>query len=131
MNYPLEVLTDQYTILRLAADAPVPPFVLDTFVWSITRTDRELSILCSSDCIPADFAPDAFKRADGYRAIRIAGTLDFSEIGILAQLLNVLAEAKISVLTLSTFDTDYIFVENDKLDSTLIALRDGGYQVQE
>ena len=44
------------------------------------HTDEEHSLVCPSDVVPAN----TVARDDGWRALRIAGTLDFSIVGILA-----------------------------------------------
>lgn len=66
----------------------------------------------------------------GFRCLRVAGTLDFSAVGVLASLLVPLAAAGIPVLALSTFDTDYLFVKDAALEVAVQALRAAGHQVQ-
>lgn len=61
--------------------------------------------------------------------MRIEGTLDFSLIGILARIADILAEHKISIFAISTYNTDYILVKKDHLDEALDLLRQNGYTV--
>ena len=72
-------------------------------------------------------APENARREDGWRGFRVAGTLDFSLIGILAKITAVLAEKKIGVFVVSTFDTDYIFVKKERFDEAREALVEAGY----
>lgn len=65
----------------------------------------------------------------GWRALRVSGVLDFSLVGILSSLLLLLAAAKVSVFSLSTYNTDYILVKESDLDSAIVALKDGGNEV--
>ena len=44
------------------------------------------------------------------------GTLDFSLVGILAFLTNPLKEVGVSVFCVSTFDTDWVLVKEDKVE---------------
>ncbi len=58
---------------------------------------------------------------------RVLGTLDFSLTGILARIANPLAEAKISIFAVSTFDTDYVLVKKDSLEAACESLRSHGF----
>ena len=83
----------------------------------------ELSLLCKSAHVP----PDALKREDGYCGFEIVGQLDFSLIGILARISTVLAEAGVSILAQSTFDTDCVFLKTAQRQVAAQALVDAGY----
>lgn len=75
---------------------------------------------------------DAGSDAEGpFRALEVVGPLDFSLTGILASLLNPLAAEKISVFTLSTFDTDWILVPAEHVDPAIRALRTAGHTIEE
>jgi hypothetical protein len=68
-------------------------------------------------------------RSDGWRAFRVAGTLDFSLVGILAALSKTLADAGVGIFAISTFDTDYILTKAEDFDRALAALRAAGHDV--
>lgn len=106
----LSVLPNKLAICRLDKNAPIPSWATNDSFFSITRTTDELSIVCSKDNIP-----DNIRSEKNWRALKVIGPLDFSLTGILASLANPLAEAKISIFAISTFDTDYILVKNEKL----------------
>jgi len=55
--------------------------------------------------------------------------LDFSMIGILSRLAGILAENKIGIYAVSTFNTDYIFVKEENFDRSLQALALAGYDI--
>ncbi len=98
---------------------------LDSDLFFIGRTDEELSLVC-----PTDDAPhDTLAREDGWKAFRICGTLDFSLIGILSKLTDILAKRSIGVFAVSTYNTDYILVKKEKFDEALSALTESGYTV--
>ena len=86
------------------------------------RTDAEKSLVCETARVPAN----AIAREDGWRAFRIAGTLDFALTGILAGITSVLAGREIGVFAVSTFDTDYLLVRADDLERALTALEESG-----
>ena len=107
----LSVLPDQLAVCRLNADAQIPEWALNPAVLtSITRTRDELSIVCPQANVPA-----GIKTETGWKALKVEGPLDFSLTGILASLANPLAEAKISIFAISTFDTDYVLVKEENL----------------
>ena len=91
----------------------------------IGKTDNESSLICLTENAPENTK----ERVDGWRAFRIEGSLDFSMIGVLAELSRVLAEEKIELLAVSTYDTDYIFVKAEKEAKALSKLGEKGYGV--
>jgi uncharacterized protein len=106
------LLGGELAIVRLASDAAIPTWLgpssgpsISLPLVSITRTADELSIVCPSTAVPSGVECEA-----GWRAFRVEAKLEFSAIGVLASILNPLAEAGISILSISTFDTDYVLV---------------------
>jgi len=91
----------------------------------IGKTDQELSLVCAAAAVP----DDALERENGWKAFRIEGTLDFSLVGILAELSGLLARQGISIFAVSTYDTDYVLVKGEKLAPALQALRAAGHAV--
>ena len=63
-----------------------------------------------------------------WKAIKIVGTLDFSLIGILSKISTILAQAEISIYALSTYNTDYILVKDDKLEKAIKVLEQNKYK---
>ena len=99
--------------------------VIDTHAdfYFIGRTDEELSLVCRTEDTPAE----TVKREDGWKGFRIQGVLDFSLIGILAKLSGILAEHRIGIFTVSTFNTDYILVKRENFGRALEVLSSAGY----
>ena len=121
-NLTLSLLPDNYSICRLAPEADIPPWALAGEFFSITRTEEELSLVCSQQVVPAGVQCEK-----GYRCIMVLGPLDFSLSGILASLTASLAEAGISVFAISTFHTDYLLVKADNLKRTVAKLQEAGH----
>ena len=94
----------------------------DEFLF-IGKTDNELSLVCQSESIPKA----ALKVDDGWVGFRIEGTLDFSLIGIISKISKILADSKIGIFTVSTYDTDYILVKKQSIQKANTTLRDNGY----
>lgn len=98
---------------------------LDSEFCFIGKTDKEKSLVCITDDVPANVT----ERDDGWRAFRIEGTLDFSLIGILSKISSLLAEHKIGIFAVSTYNTDYILTKTDNLDKALTVLENAGYEI--
>lgn len=102
----LEWIPGRFAICRLDVRDAIPTWAgRSSNLLSITRTDRELSIVAAEEAVP-----ESVKAERGWVALRIAGTLDFSLIGILSSLTGALAEANVPVFVISTHDTDVLLV---------------------
>ena len=122
----LDILDVPLAVSRLPADAPVPAWVWEGAFVSVTRTPAELSIVCAAASVPAGVTT-----AGPWCALRIAGPLDFAEVGIVAALATALAAAHVSVFPLATYDTDYLLVAEHALADAVAALRGAGHTVRE
>ena len=97
----LKRIEDKLTVCKVAEITDVD---LDADLFFIGKTDEELSLVCRTEDTPEN----TVERDDGWRGFRIQGTLDFSLIGILSKLSGILAEHKIGIFAVSTYNTDYI-----------------------
>jgi len=124
----ITLLPGPYSIARLPASAPAPDLALDgdgDSIRGITRTAGQLSIVCPSHTA----LPDVLDRSDGWRCLRLDGTFDLHETGVLARVVVPLAQVRISVFVLSTFDTDYILIRESQCLAAISALRAAGHAV--
>jgi hypothetical protein len=125
VRLPLELLPDTLAICRLSADAEVPKWAAERSGFlTVSRTADELSIMTVQRAVPAGVRCER-----DYQAIRVRGPLSPNLVGILLSILKPLAEAEISILAVSTYDTDYVFVKTHHLPAALDALRRAGHQV--
>src|SRR5829696_6521082 len=120
----LESLPGRYAVCRVDPVAAIPAWATGPFV-SLTRTAEELSVVCSEDNVPPDVRAER-----GWRCLRVAGTLDFSLVGVLAGLVGPLATAGVSVFAVSTFDTDHLLVKDQDLRRAVDVLRNAGHAVR-
>jgi hypothetical protein len=120
----LTLAPERLAVCRLAPDAPVPPLPLGRSLVALTLTPDELSLVLPEDAAPAGAAIEA-----GWRALRVAGPLDFSLTGILASLADPLAQAGVSIFAISTYDTDYLLIREVALTEALTALRAAGHTI--
>ena len=104
-SYRLEQFPEKIAVVQLGPGAEVPDWAESSSLFSITATALETSLVCAARNVPKKA-----KQAGPFTAFAVQGPLDFSTVGVLARLLAPLADAEISVLTISTFDTDWILV---------------------
>jgi hypothetical protein len=117
----LELLAGTLAVCRLDPGAPLPAWAAGSFV-SLTRTDTELSIVCSAESVPAGVQAEG-----GWRALRVRGPLGFGLTGVLASLASPLASSGVSIFVVSTYDTDYLLVQDRDLDRARHALVRAGH----
>src|SRR5262249_4271687 len=120
----LIVLDGELAVVRLDGSDMIPEWAQGP-ITSITRTRAELSIVCAAAAVPADVTAER-----GWRALGVAGRLDFSVAGVLASIANPLAAAGISICAISTYDTDYVLVRAETLAAAVAALAGAGHDVR-
>ena len=120
----LQVLPYDLTVCKVQSLTDIHT---DADFFFIGRTDEEISLVCRTEDTPADTT----EREDGWRGFRIGGILDFSLTGILAKISGVLAEKKIGIFAVSTYNTDYVLVKKENLDRAMEALSAAGYETAE
>lgn len=113
----LSVMPIQLAVVRFDASSPIPSWGKKGDFFSITKTGDELSVVCSEDQVPQNV-----KVEKGWRCLKVEGPLDFGLTGILSSLARPLAEAKISIFAISTFDTDYIMIKKENLQQAIAVL---------
>ncbi|KAK3805873.1 MAG: ACT domain-containing protein [Benniella sp.] len=142
MTMKLELELDQlpYTIHRFPPSTPASIYLplIDNQAWySITKTPEEISLVIShhyadtkDNQLVSGSGDNEHKITPGWRCFKVKGPLDFSYVGIMANLSGVLAENSISVFVVSTYDTDYILVKEDKAMEAKKAFESVGHSVQ-
>ena len=118
----IKALADLFSVCKVEA---VTQIDLSKDFCFVAKTDEELSLVCPTKDVPAVTST----RDDGWRGFRIQGTLDFSLIGILAKISAILAEQRIGIFVISTYNTDYIFVKEENFAKALKSWAEHGYKV--
>ncbi|WMI81019.1 ACT domain-containing protein [Anaerotignum sp. MB30-C6] len=119
----LEWLDFEFSVVKWTSQREMEDLGLYTF-WS--RTDDELSLVCPTGCLPKDIE----EYENGWVAFRVVGKMDFSVVGILADISKCLAEIKISIFAISTFNTDYILIKREGVLLAQEALEANGWKFQ-
>ena len=89
------------------------------------KTDEEYALVCITENVPSN----VIARDDKWKAFRIQGVLDFSLIGILSEISSLLAENRIGIFAISTYNTDYILTKEENYTKALKVLSDAGYEI--
>ena len=116
----LKKLEFELTVCKLPDTAGID---LAKEFYFIGRTDEEISLVCKTEDTPEDTTD----RDDGWKGFRIEGILDFSLIGILSKISGILADNKIGIFAVSTYNTDYILVKKENFDKAVNVLTASGY----
>ena len=93
----------------------------------IGKTDEEKSLVC----VTSDVPPNVIACDDGWKGFRIQGILDFSLIGILSKIAQILAKNSISIFAISTYNTDYVLIKKENYQKALDILKHSGYEILE
>ena len=126
MKLNLLVLKDFYAICRFDKEASVPQWIIKSDFYNITKTPDELSLVCNQDLIKTSETTLIDKN---WRCIKIDNLLDLSLTGIIAEISKILKESKIPIFTISTYNTDYIFVKDQKLENAIECLKKNGHHI--
>jgi hypothetical protein len=114
---------ESFCIHRLAPDRRISLEGLAAASWySVTRTNDELSVIA-----PEDLDPGPGDRQPGWSCLQIADTLEFGMVGVIAGISRILAEANVSLFTVSTYNTDHIFVRTGDVENAIRALTAAGH----
>ena len=91
----------------------------------LSSTSRETTLVCNTDDVPAN----TVKRSDGWKACVIDEELEFSKVGIMAELSGILEKKSIPLYALSSYSTDYILVKELHFEEALFAFAEKGYEI--
>jgi hypothetical protein len=119
----LHVLGDTFAINKLAQFAELPAIFAKGEMCFMMRTDEEFTIIC-----PDFMAPNNVQQETGWKCIKVGGTQNLQEVGVLESITHPLAEANIPLLAISTYNTDYVFVMEENLVTAVQALQKAGHE---
>ncbi|MFF5081991.1 ACT domain-containing protein [Actinoplanes sp. CA-054009] len=124
----LDLLPGEYAVCRLPAGSPIPASLNEgpdeKSVISLSWAPEELSIIC-----PSDRVPDGATADTAWRCLRVVGPLDLALTGVLASLIGPLADARVNIVTFSTYTTDYLLVPAVRLTEAMDTLHAAGHRI--
>jgi hypothetical protein len=120
-KFKLKLLDDDFGIVKMDPDRPVPAWAMECPFYSVTRTESELTIVCPEKGIPAHIEYDG-----SWKCIQVEGVFDFEAIGVIASLSGALSQSGISIFVISSYITDYILIKHKNAERAIRVLKDLG-----
>jgi len=117
------LLNDKFSVNKLAQFAEIPAILARGEMVFVSRTDEELCIIC-----PEFMAPNNVQQELGWRCIKIEGQFKLDEVGVMTSALMPLTEANVPAISISTYNTDYLFVLEENLVNAVQALQKAGHE---
>jgi uncharacterized protein len=118
-------LSGLYAIVRLASAAAIPDWATKGDFTSITRTADELSIVCPADAVPKEIDP-----GPRWICLKLEGPFPFSQTGVLLSFIEPLSNNGIPIFAISTFDTDYVLIQEGSAGKAIETLLRAGHQLR-
>ena len=121
----LSILEETYIIHKLAQSTNLPEELIECEFYSLSNSQEEMSLVC-----PEQMLIQSENSSPNWKCLKVAGPLDLNLTGILAGLSDTLAKAKISIFAISTFETDYVLIQKQVLETAKSALKSAGYKFE-
>ncbi len=118
----LRFLDSKFAICQLDSSAALPGWSVGDFVVSV-RTSDELTVVCPQSCVPVDV-----KSSRDWRCIQFVESMDFGMVGVIARLSQILADVKVSIFVISTYNTDFVLIPNSQTQLASSELVKAGYE---
>jgi len=120
----MRLFPGRYAICRLEPTCQTPRWAQDSEFCSLTRTPEELSIVCAEESVP-----EQVRCERGWKMLKLAGPIPFTVTGVVAALSEALARERIGIFVISTYDTDYVLVQEHALEAAIAALQGAGCRI--
>jgi hypothetical protein len=117
-------LKGPYAIVRLAPEAAIPEWAMRGDFFTITRTAEEFSIVCAAENLPAN-VPSPHQ----WQCLKLEGPFPFSLTGVLLSFIEPLSSSGVPIFAISTYDTDYVLIQDEYVGMALTALRQAGHEL--
>jgi uncharacterized protein len=75
----------------------------------LLRSPGEITVVCPRESIPA--TESGVEAHGGYVALQLEGPFPLDAVGILKAFIAPLAEAKVPIFAISSFETDFVLIE--------------------
>ena len=111
-------------VCQLAARSAIPSWATRSAFYAVVQSPGELTIVCDAATVPSDV-----RSQTGWRCFSLAGPIAFTETGVVSSLAVPLAAAGVGIFVISTFDTDYLLVPGEKLETARAALEAAGHRI--
>ncbi|MFD2166903.1 ACT domain-containing protein [Thalassotalea euphylliae] len=120
----LRLLKQTFAIHSLPPESAIPNELFNAPIYFLAKTYDEVSLV-----LPQDISIASEDVEKDWRALEVVGPLDFSLTGIMSRISSTLANEKISIFAISTFDTDYVLVKENTVEQAINALTNNQYKI--
>ena len=120
----LKQVFGSFAVCRFPVGTEMPHWFHPGGFASVTWTGEELSIVCDEAMVPEDVQCER-----EWSCLMLQGPFPFHMTGVLLQVLQPLAAARIGIFAISTFDTDYVLVKQHDFEDARRALIEAGMTV--
>ena len=125
MNLKFRWIQDgPYAIVRLAPDAAVPEWATRGEFTSVSRSADELSIVCPAENLPRDV-----NTQHHWICLKLEGPFPFNLTGVLLSFIEPLSSRGIPIFAVSTYDTDYVLIQEEFWGVAFNALQETGHEL--
>ncbi len=122
--YSLQQFPEKLAVVKLPAGAEIPSWAESSSLFSVTATATETSVVCAGRDVPTKVIAQR-----GLTAFAVQEAPGHELAGFLVSLLGPLAEAGLSVFTITTHDTVWILVKVADAEQAAAAWQDAGHSV--
>ncbi|BGP33411.1 hypothetical protein JCM10296v2_005212 [Rhodotorula toruloides] len=134
----LSFLPTTLSVIQLQPSEPIPVALVtvlagqgeDQAFVSLTRTPAETSIVLPAPLFERLYPspPSNLETSGPWVALQVAGPMDFFLSGILNALTTPLKQAQIPIFAISTWNTDYVLVDEKHMERTKQVLSEAGWK---
>lgn len=129
MNLNMKLLPGTYSVIQVKDISKINFEKFGESFFNLCVTEDEISVLLNQEY--AGFIDEKINEETGFKCLKIEGVLDFGEIGIIAKISNILAKEEISIFVVSTYNTDYVLVKENKIAHAIHVLKENQINISE
>jgi hypothetical protein len=118
----LRLMSQKFAICSFPPDATFSDWAHSSSILSITRTPKEITLVCEENHVPGEC-----QKSGNFKCIKVEGSFDLDAVGVLASMAEPLAQNKISLYVISTYDTDYVLIHAKNIDKAVSCLDKFGH----
>ena len=129
MKLNMKLLPGVYSVIQVEDIYKIDFEKFGESFFNLCITDDEVSVLLNEEY--SELIDKKINEEKGFKCLKIEGVLDFGEIGIIAKISRILAKEEISIFVVSTYNTDYVLVKENKIAHAIHVLKENQINISE
>ena len=129
MKLNMKLLPGVYSVVQVKDISKINFEKFKESFFNLCITDDEVSVLLNEEY--SELIDEKINEEKGFKCLKIEGVLDFGEIGIIAKIRGILAKEEISIFVVSTYNTDYVLVKENKIAHAIHVLKENQINISE